>query len=153
MEQRSLRIESFQADENLLYLIQVTSGQSAADILSYFHSIANEVAIGAQATKADRISRRLTAFYPDTSIPICIGVRGGWREHNRVWITIGFPPKKNKLYGDLAEVTSKIMEARLLGGEEPTVDPFKRPAFRFPSGTKKLFKEQIKKAVKDVNSK
>lgn len=146
MNQRSLKIESFQADENLLYLVQATCNESSADILSYFYSVANEIAVSAQTTKADKISRRLTAFYPNSTIPICINVRGAWREHHRVWITVGFPPKKNKVYGDLAQVIEKIVEARLLGGEEPALTPFTKPGFRFPSGTKKMFKEQIKKA-------
>lgn len=145
-----MKLTDFNADNNLLYLIQQVTQQSSADILNYFYCTAVDIMnTSLKKSTADYPRRKLSMFYPGTAIPFTLQVSyNKWQKPDKgdnwpVTCTIVFP-KAQARFNNLANIANEIAEAHLLGGAEPKLEPFERPPLRAPGGMRNLIKEQKK---------
>lgn len=144
-----MKLQTFNADSNLLYLIQQVTKQSSADILNYFYSTAMAIIETSLVKSTAQYPRRkLKMCYPNTAIPFQLEV---WYnkyykvdgQDTQVTCNVVFP-KIQMHFNNLADIANQIAEAHLLGGKEPKIDPFEAPALRAPGGMRNLIREQKK---------
>jgi hypothetical protein len=140
---------SYRFDAFLMYLIQDVSKRSSAEIANFFYELSTQVCeLGFAAKKCGGgIDKRINDYFPGTSIPFYMRVRGSQSEshwdyktrqtiHKKTLsatIEVTFPESTTYMKPEeLERIADEIMESKLLGVEEPDMAPFKRPELRTP---------------------
>lgn len=147
--------QSYTFDAYLLYLIQDVTKKPTAEILNFFNELGKAVSeIGTEKRTGQGIRKEITDFYPGSSIPFHMLVKGhkrnqNWNNQTRsyegisefmmCYVEIGFPDKALHIKAqDLDEIAVAIMEKALMDGEEVEMAPFVKPEFRSPKMYKDL---------------
>lgn len=148
----------YRFDQFLMYLIQDVTKKSSAEILNFFYELATQVSqIGFKAKKKHSgIDKRIDDYFPGTSIPFHMRIKGHKGHNNNVWdpitrsyiqgptnyshsayIEIRFPERNSFIdEAKLNEAAVAIMEQHLLGGDGADIPPFERP----PQSAGKMYK-------------
>jgi hypothetical protein len=144
---------SYRIDAFLLHLVQENSKKTSAEILNFFHELSKQVSqIGAEKRTGRGIRKKITDYFPGTSIPFHLDVKGYPRQdydgstrkyseeyHMHCEVEIGFPDEKMYIKEQaLDEIAVAIMEKALMDGEEVQMAPFIRPEIKSPKMYKKL---------------
>lgn len=145
-----LRIKStYKLDQFLMYLIQDVTKKPSAEILNFFYELATQVSqLGFKAKKGyGGIDKQIDDYFPGTSIPFHIRIKGHQGHNNTEWdpvsrtykqidngythsayVEVGFPERNTYIKEDLlSEAAVAIMEKHLLGGDGLDLAPFERP--------------------------
>lgn len=168
-------VMSYQFDNFLLHLIQEVTKRSSADILNFFNELAKQVAtIGTEQRKGEGIRKNIKDYFPGTSIPFHMLVKG-WKGYNyrtphhnlerdeymSCTVEVGFPVDRMYIQAKkLDDIAVGLMEQVMLGGEPVNIPPFERPAIKTPkmyeplmaSFTGRVFPESKKKKKKEINN-
>jgi hypothetical protein len=138
---------NYKFDAFLLYLIQQQSNKPSAEIMNFFHELCKQVcAIGVDKRTGRGIRKNITDYYPGTSVPFNLLVKGrirGRYDHKTQQhidgqdmacdVEVGFPTQKVYVKEQaLDEIAVAIMEQALMDGEEITRPPFVRPDIKTP---------------------
>ena len=155
MSQISPKISiSYELNPFLIHLVQEVTKRPSAEILNFFHELVGQVCdIGLNKKKSSSrsIRKNITDYFPGTSIPFHILVRGHfsnrWDPTRQIYLDekqfscnaqVGFPEERTYVKEeDLKEIAVGLMEKTLLGGEDVTVKDFDKPVINTP----KMFKE------------
>jgi hypothetical protein len=140
-------------DQFLMHLIQEVTKRPAVEILNFFYELAGQVArVGLEKKKGrGGIAKEIVDYFPDTSIPFLMTVKGGQKRASYIWdpttrqqvqtdgeahectAEVGFPEGRSFIpEAKLKEISEALMERALLdapldGIEVPT---FVRPEIR-----------------------
>jgi len=153
-EKEKLKISiRYQFDSFLMYLIQDMTKKSSAEIVNFFHELAQQVGtIGYQKMTGRGIDKQISDFFPKTSIPFFMRLKGHVeREWNRTtgkydnadifacYADITFPESPTYMkQEELDNVATELMEKALLGVEASDMPPFKKPHIKTPDMFRKL---------------
>jgi len=147
-QEKVYKIESsYKFDSYLMHLIQEVTKRSPAEILAFFHELASQIAeIGVKKKTGTGIKKNLTDYFPGTSIPFNILVKGRPYYHYqdkldvfKCYIEVGFPDQPTYMNEeDLKNLSVLLMEKALLGGDDVVVPDFKKPEIRTPKMYKVL---------------
>jgi hypothetical protein len=139
---------SYVFDQFLMYLIQDVTKKPTAEILNFFYELAGQVAqVGFKTRKGRGIDKRIDDYFPGTSIPFHMRLKGHPGHNNMTWdpttrryaqveekydysafVDVGFPERITKINEDvLNEAAVAIMEKHLLGGDGMDLPAFERP--------------------------
>jgi len=144
---------NYRVDAFLLHLIQENTQKQSAEILNFFHELSKQICtIGAEKRTGSGIRKNITDYFPGTSIPFHLCIRGYPRqEYNRTTrmyegehhmhceVEVGFPSQKLYIKEQaLDEIAIAIMEKALMDGEEVKMAPFPRPPINSPKMYKNL---------------
>jgi hypothetical protein len=150
---------SFRFDAFLLRVIQDVTKRPSAEILNFFNELGKQVAnIGTEQRKGSGIRKNITDYFPNTSIPFRLIVKGDPRgpyrkydlnkkaytdeeipAHMNCEVEVGFPFEGMGIETQkLDDIAVQLMEQALLGGEEVAMPPFARPEIRTPKMYKPL---------------
>lgn len=147
--------QSYTFDAFLLYLIQDVTKRPTAEILNFFNELGKAVSeIGTEKRTGSGIRKDITDYFPGTSIPFHMLVKGHKRNQNwnnqtkmyegisefmMCYVEIGFPDKAMHIKAqDLDEIAVAIMEKALMDGEEVNMPLFVKPEFKSPKMYKSL---------------
>ena len=158
-------------DNHLMYLIQDVTKKDSLEILGFFGDLTKAIAnIGYEKRTGDGIKKQITDFFPGTSIPFHILLKGKathYREFDytkrayvgeaeRVFLCtaeVGFPDVKSNLpQSALDKISEALMERELLGYSEIKLEPFDRPQTPTSKLYKKLMEEVCGKKQIRVNT-
>lgn len=156
--------QSYRFDAYLLALIQEVTKRPSADILNFFNELAKQVCdIGSENRTGNGIRKNITNYFPGTSIPFHMLVKGNkqyqaWNNKTReyegdqilmCYVEIGFPDKALHIKAqDLDDIAVALMEKALLGGEEVNMPPFIKPEIKTP----KMYKELMDAFTKETKN-
>src|ERR1035437_1760313 len=149
LEANTLKIKAtYSFDEFLMYLVQDITKRSSADILNFFHELGRQVSeVGFSNMKGSSIHKKITDYFPGTSVPFHLLVKGAkqngrWNPSTRRYenveayycsVEVGFPDKGTYIEEkDLNDISVKLMEKSLLGREEVGIASFTRPNISTP---------------------
>jgi len=137
-------------DQFLMHLIQEVTKRPTVEILSFFYELAGQVArVGLEKKKhGGGIAKEIVDYFPDTSIPFLMTVKGGHKRAKHVWnpvtrqndqvdgeahectAEVGFPEGRSFIAEDkLKEISEALMERALL---DAPLDGIEVPAFVKP---------------------
>lgn len=155
-------LKDYSFDPYLMFLIQEVSNRQAAEIVNFFHELAGQVCdIGVKNKTGRAIRKKITDYFPGTSIPFHMlvkghKVRGKWTNGNFVEgnyfsceVRVGFPDARLCMEEEeLESIAVAIMEKHLLGGDEIIDGPkFTKPEIHTPPMYKKLMDSFMNRPV------
>lgn len=133
-----VKIDRFQVDRNIGYLIQQTTKDSTQEILGYFYGITQFVVDNInRKSKANWIAKDIVLFYKETPITYRIQIQGpgpaynGGARDTNVNVEVTFP--KTKEDHDVADLMNAVVESGLDLAEETNMPEFKRPNLKTPA--------------------
>jgi len=156
MSEKVFKIESsYRFDQYLMHLIQSMTSRPPAEILAFFHELAGQVSeIGVQKRTGRGIRKEIVDYFPGTSIPFQLMVKGRpmHRRYNPIHgsgpegpevfscqVEVGFPEQRTYMKeDDLKNLSVLLMEKALLGGDDVVVPDFNRPEIKTPKIYKAL---------------
>jgi hypothetical protein len=149
-----LRVKlNYKFDAFLLHLVQELTKRPSAEILNFFNELSKQVCeIGAENRTGRGIRKNISDYFPGTSIPFHMQVKGYPRhdydsekkeyispEYMSCHVEVGFPERKMYIKSQkLDDIAVALMEKALLGGDEVNIAPFIRPEIRTPKMYKSL---------------
>lgn len=131
-----IRIVNFETHVALVHTIQAMTNESTADILSYFHGLAMNIADNAFKQYGNkRFSKDLVWYYKDTCMPYRLTVAKAWHfestSERDVNVDVKFPGQLFKV--NAKSLVDDITAAALL--QDPnTLAKFPKPKTRVPKG-------------------
>jgi hypothetical protein len=156
MSEEVLKIKTtYKFDSFLMYLIQDITKRSSAEILNFFYELTTQVReVGLANRTGNGIHKKIADFFPGTSIPFHVEVRGQCRIDQYDLVTrkysgvpyfkcqadIGFPTEITVSVNEkaLEDNAVALMEKALLDAEDVPVAAFVRPQPKTPKMYKKL---------------
>lgn len=151
----------FSLNRFLMYTIQDVTGKPSVDILAFFHDLSRSIAnIGLEKNKGKGIRKDLEDFFPGTSVPFKMLIkghkswhRGTWNPHTRqyegeekdvfdVSVEIGFPDNSLGIpEAQMKNISEALAERELLGGDGITLPAFEKPETKTPKMYKSMMEE------------
>jgi|GEM_PF-4755594 len=151
----------FSLNRFLMYTIQDVTKKPSVEILAFFHDLSRSIAnIGLEKNKGKGIRKDLEDFFPGTSIPFKMLIkgwkswyRGTWNPHTRqhegeqkdifeVSVEIGFPDNTLGIpEAQLKNISEALAERELLGGDGIVLPPFEKPETKTPKMYVKMMEE------------
>ena len=129
---KQYKINSFQVDRNLGYLIQATTKDTSQEILTYFYGTTQFVLDSLiKKSKASFINKIIVLFYKDTPITFRIQISGSGpaQANPSVTVKVNFPQTIAPY--DVAELLTAAVESGLgLTEEQDNIAPFGRPQLK-----------------------
>lgn len=140
-------------DQFLMHLIQEVTKRPAVEILNFFYELAGQISrVGIEKKKGKGgISKEIVDYFPGTSIPFLMTVKGGQKRAKYVWdatsrqnvqvdseahecvATVGFPSVSSFIAEEkLQEISTALMERALLDAPLEGIDVpvFVKPEIR-----------------------
>lgn len=129
---RTAKINNFNVNSYVAYMIQQSTGDTTQEILGYFYGIAMFVGEDiAKTSKARWLSKEIVLFYKDSCIPYQIKIDGGYPTDNiKLNVTVGFP--KKSIQQDVTNLMNSIVETGLGLSDDSNMPKFERPALKTP---------------------
>jgi len=142
---RTYNIASMTYDYNLMYLIQQTTGQATEDIVSYLYEVSNGTIIESlKTTKAQRLSKCIKYFYPNTHIPIKIKLDSlpfAWGGTVHCTIHIEFCNQHQKLTSEELQYLAQANLEKNLGlSEGVKLDKVEKMKLKIPITAREIIK-------------
>ena len=142
------KIEStYKFDSYLMHLVQEVTQRPPAEILAFFYELATQITeIGISKKNANGIKKKVVDYFPGTSIPFNIVVKGRpWYNHKlnvdvfHCDVEVSFPDQPTYVNEkELKDLSVLLMEKALLGGEDVVVPDFQKPEISAPKMYKDL---------------
>jgi hypothetical protein len=156
----------YRFDNYLMYLIQDVTKKDTVDIIAFFSDLSKAVStIGQEKKTGGGIRKEILDFFPGTSIPFRMMVKGSISRFVRNWdpvskrfineetktfsctVEVGFPEETLYMSEEKVErITEALLERELLGGGDIQLPAFDRPSPSTPKMYQKMMEDICGKA-------